>query len=294
MAQSILKGKVKSSRSTSIPVNFLILWEQYLEHCRAFNSKEWFNAKRYIADRYFAKWYDREIHSLRPAEIEKHLIERRSLSARSANLDLEIIRHFFNWCVQMDYLVKSPLGPIRRFPVGKTIKPIPTRNDIDNLIQANEGQDRLLILLLVYTMGRYSEVRRLKWEDVDLDKQVLYLRTRKTRDGSEKIREIPINGPLLQVLSSLRKEEGPVLQSPVTGEAYRDLRRALQRCLRKSGIATPNMGFHAFRHYGATMLADAGVPLNVIQDLLGHTSLGTTNLYLQSLRESKRKAMEVL
>jgi integrase/recombinase XerD len=71
------------------------------------------------------------------------------------------------------------------------------------------------------------------------------------------------------------------------------LRKKLKKCLKLAGVSL-TLGFHSFRHYGASQLADKGAPLNVVQDLLGHTTLDTTNIYLQSLKESKRKAMELL
>jgi len=267
----------------------------YLEHCESFNSKGWYNAKRYLGSKYFIKWFERPLDSLTPAEIEKHLIERRALSARSANLDFEILRHFFGWCIDMEFLVKSPMRPLRKFPLTKKNKVIPESNVVRALIDCNTGTDRLLILLLVYTMARISEIKGLKWEDINFKDSVLYLKTRKTRDGSEKIREIPIGGELLDSLLSVRQEKGFVLQYQLRGRGYpyRDLRKKLKACCRNADV-TLQSGFHQFRHYGATHLADRGAPLNVIQDLLGHTSLDTTSLYLQSLRESKRKAMELL
>jgi integrase len=143
-------------------------------------------------------------------------------------------------------------------------------------------------------MGRISEIKRLTWQDVDLKRKVLYLKTRKTRDGSEEIREIPIHGSLLQCFQShpVNQTEGFVLSSNANGSPYKDLRKRLKKCLEKANIQT--FSFHAFRHYGASAMANAGIDLKTIQELLGHTTLDTTNIYLQSLTESKRKAVEIL
>jgi integrase len=298
-AQAQIKYKLKLTRRLSrtpaiIQDNlFGLLWNQYLKHCEAYNSKAWFDAKRYIGSRYFPKWFHEDITQIMPADIETHLVERKNLSARSANLDFEILRNFFRWCVDMGFIDRSPMGPLRKFPLSKKQKVIPTKADIETLVAANEGTNRLLILLLVYTMGRISEIRGLQWKDVDLEKRVLYLRTRKTRDGNEMIREIPINGFLLETLTLMDPKEGYVLKSSVDGQPYRDLRKKLKRCASRAGVYSIS-GFHQFRHYGASQLANSGVDLKTIQELLGHTTLDTTNIYLQSLTESKRKAIEML
>lgn len=296
--QALIKSRLKSSGSAlKIPGTsrgtFLDIWIQYLRHCEAYNSKAWFDAKRYIGAKQFAQWFARDISDIGPAEIEAHLVERRKLSARSANLDFEILRNFFRWSVEMGLLVESPMRPLRRFPQGKPVKIIPTKDDIDLLIRSSVGQDRLLLLLLVYTMGRISEIKGLQWKDIDLEHKILHLRTRKTRDGSESVRTIPINGSLLECLTSMDQKNGYVLTSGVDGQPYRDLRKRLKKCVSLAGVCSIS-GFHQFRHYGASMLANAGVDLKTIQELLGHTTLDTTNIYLQSLTESKRKAMEVL
>lgn len=298
-AQAQIKYKLKLTRRLSKTPTIILnplfgqLWDQYLTHCEAYNSKAWFDAKRYIGSRYFQKWFTLEINQIIPADIEAHLVERKQKSARSANLDFEILRNFFNWCIGMGFLDQSPMRFLRKFAQGKPVKIIPTKEEVGKLIASSEGQDQLMLLLLIHTMGRISEIRSLQWKDIYLDKKVLYLRTRKTRDGSEAVREIPINGWLLECLTSQTEKSGYVLKSNVSGQPYRDLRKKLKRCLRRAEVYS-TFGFHAFRHYGASMLADQGAPLNVVQDLLGHTTLDTTNIYLQSLRDSKRKAMELL
>jgi integrase len=291
--QARIKLSLKSSKTQGTSRGmFLEIWIQYLKHCEAYNGKAWFDAKRYIGAKQFSKWFARDIADIGPAEIEAHLVERRKLSARSANLDFEILRNFFRWSVEMCFLGESPMRPLRKFSQNRPVKIIPTKEEIDKLIGTNIGLDRLLILLLVFTMGRISEIKGLQWKDIDLEHKVLHLRTRKTRDGSESSRAIPINGLLMQCLTEQPKD-GPYVLHSVDGKPYMDLRKRLKRCVRSAGITSIN-GFHQFRHYGASTLANAGVDLKTIQELLGYTTLDTTNIYLQSLSESKRRAMEVL
>jgi len=299
-AQAQIKYKLKITRTlskthvTSQDNSFEPLWKRYLIHCEAYNSKAWFDAKRYIGSKYFRKWFNEDITQIMPADIEAHLVERKGLSARSANLDFEILRNFYRWCVEMGFLDKSPMLYLRKFPLAKKIRVIPTREDVETLISTNKGTDRLLILLLVYTMGRISEIRGLQWKDVDLNKKVLYLRTRKTGDGSESIREIPINGTLLQYFLSnpVNQTEGFVLSSNANGGPYKDLRKKLKKCLEMAGIQT--FGFHAFRHYGISRLIEAGVDPATVRDIAGHATLEMTSHYSHSSTENKRRAMEMM
>jgi len=289
LKRSLRQGKILTAQGT-----FYEAWVEYLNHCKSYNGKDWYDAKRYIGYAQFKKWFDRRLDEIGEAELKEHFDIRKTLSPRSANLDFEILRNFFRWCQARHYLIDYPMPTLHKFSVRRKIRAIPEKDQIKKLIESTEGKDKLLILLLVCTMGRISEIKRLTWQDVDLKRKMLYLKTRKTRDGSEEIREIPIHGSLLQYFQSLpvNQTEGFVLSSNAKGSPYKDLRKRLKKCLEKANILT--FGFHAFRHYGASRLADSGVPLNVIQELLGHHDIKTTSLYLQTLKDAKRKAIEQL
>jgi integrase len=289
LKRSLRQGKILIAQGT-----FYEAWVEYLNHCKSYNGKDWYDAKRYIGYAQFKKWFDRRLDEIGEAELQEHFAIRKVLSPRSANLDFEILRNFFKWCQARHYLNDYPMPTLHKFSIRRKVKAIPEKDQIKKLIESTEGKDKLLILLLVCTMGRISEIRRLTWQDVDLKKKILYLRTRKTRDGSEEIREIPIHGSLLQCFHSLpaNQTEGFVLSSNASGSPYKDLRKRLKRCLERANIQT--FSFHAFRHYGASRLADSGVPLNVLQELLGHHDIKTTSIYLQTLKDAKRKAIEQL
>lgn len=293
-ADVLLKRSLKQGKILIAQGTFYEVWVEYLNHCKSYNGKDWYDAKRYIGYSQFRKWFERRLDEIGEAELGEHFSIRKVLSPRSANLDFEILRNFFRWCQARHYLVDYPMPTLRKFAVSKKVKVIPERDQIKKLIEAQTGKDKLLILLLVYTMGRISEIKRLTWTDIDLKRKVLYLKTRKTRDGSEEIREIPIHGLLLQHFQShpVNQTEGFVLSSNAKGSPYKDLRKRLRKCLERTNIQP--FGFHAFRHYGASQLADSGVPLNVIQELLGHHDIKTTSVYLQTLKDAKRKAIEQL
>lgn len=292
-ADVLLKRQLRQGKILIAQNTFYEAWVEYLNHAKSYNSMAWYNAKRYIGYSQFKKYFDRRLDEISEDELALHFQTRKILSPRSANLDFEILRAFFRWCLQRHYLDHYPMPTLHKFAVAKKVKVIPEPEQIRKLIESTEGIDKLLILLLVYTMGRISEIKRLTWQDVDLKKKVLYLKTRKTRDGSEEIREIPIHGSLLDTLILVTEKKGFLLISESTNQPYQDLRKRLKNILDKTGSKLHG-SFHQFRHYGASQLANTGVPLNVIQDLLGHHDIKTTSLYLQTLKDAKRKAIEQL
>lgn len=292
-ADVLLKRSLRQGKILTVQGMFYEAWVEYLNYCKSYNGKDWYDAKRYIGYSQFRKWFDRGLDEIGEAELQEHFSIRKTLSPRSANLDFEILRNFFKWCQARHYLRDYPMPTLHKFAISQKVKVIPEKHQIKKLIESTEGKDKLLILLLVYTMGRISEIQRLTWNDIDLKRKVLYLKTRKTRDGSEEIREIPIGNELWTILQGMESRDGFILKSR-GNLPYKDLRKCLTKCLENAGLKHLRWGFHIFRHYGASQLAGAGVPLNVIQDLLGHHDIKTTSIYLQTLKDAKRKAIEQL
>jgi integrase len=73
---------------------------------------------------------------------------------------------------------------------------------------------------------------------------------------------------------------------------YLDRNRIMEVLCEKAGVR--NFRFHALRHFGVSMLEQSGVPVKSIQRLLGHENRTTTELYLHSIGDSERRAIEVL
>jgi len=141
----------------------------------------------------------------------------------------------------------------------------------------------LAVVELLYASGlRVSELTGLDLDDVDLDR-----RTVRVFGKGAKERVVPFGGRAATALAAWRErgrprlataESGPALFLGVRGRrlAARTVHALATRLLGATG--GPH-GPHAFRHAAATHLLDGGADLRVVQELLGHASLGTTQLY---------------
>jgi integrase len=116
--------------------------------------------------------------------------------------------------------------------------------------------------------------------------------TRKAKNSDLKEIVIPLNKVLKETLSRIEKKGGYVFINPTTRNPYQ-YRSKLMKGLCKKAKVTP-FGFHAFRHFGASLLDHKGVALSTIQKLLGHSRPSTTDLYIQSLRGSTIEALKEL
>lgn len=146
---------------------------------------------------------------------------------------------------------------------------------------------------LAYGCGlRAEELVGLDVGDLDVDRETL-----RVRGKGDKVRAVPVGEPaLLAAVAWLQRgrprmvagaASGPLLLSR-TGRrlSTSDVRRRLTRWVEQAGIDGGPVSPHALRHSYATHLLDGGADLRSIQDLLGHASIGTTQVYTRV--ESRR------
>lgn len=157
-------------------------------------------------------------------------------------------------------------------------------------------RDRAIFRLLFLTGLRISELLSLR--STDLKNAALASRLTVTGKG-QKTRTLDLGPAHLEVISGwLETRKGcpypgtrpddpfPTRRGPITVSA---VERAAVRYATRAGLSdvTP----HVFRHTFATLLADRRIPIEVIQELLGHADISTTRVYVETNAEARRRAM---
>jgi integrase/recombinase XerD len=147
-------------------------------------------------------------------------------------------------------------------------------------------RDRALLEVLYGCGARISEAVGLDVDDIDLEHQVVRLRG---KGGKE--RAVPLGSYAAQAVSAYLVRARPVLAAGGVGtpavflnsrggrlsrqSAWSALRTAAER----AGLATEHLSPHTLRHSFATHLLDGGADVRVVQELLGHASVTTTQIY---------------
>ena len=160
------------------------------------------------------------------------------------------------------------------------------------------GLRDVAILETLYATGiRVSELCGLDLADLDSDRQLLRVFG---KGGKE--RSVPIGGPGLIAIRRWVDEGRPALLRPESGPAVflgergkridpRVVRRIVHRALQVTDGA-PDLGPHGLRHAMATHLLEGGADLRSVQEMLGHASLATTQIYTHVTDDRLRRAFE--
>jgi integrase/recombinase XerC len=160
---------------------------------------------------------------------------------------------------------------------------------IEEGIQKKESyfRDRAVLELLYGSGLRIGELAVLRWEDIDLAERWVRIQGKGNKE-----RMVPLGSYAVRALKELGREDRPggsyVFPGGEKGHiSERTINRIVKRAARQAGLSgvTP----HMLRHSFATHMLEGGASLRVLQDLLGHESLITTQRYLTVTAEHLKK-----
>ncbi|MDY8108867.1 site-specific integrase [Fulvimarina sp. 2208YS6-2-32] len=145
------------------------------------------------------------------------------------------------------------------------------------------------ILLLLLTGGRRNEITHARWEQIDRRRQTLLV----PQSKSGKPRKITLNGQAIVLLKALKRIKGNpwIFPSPDTKRPSPPLYYPWHRIRCRAGLT--DVRLHDLRHSFASFLVNQGVSIYVVQDLLGHTQIKTTQRYAHLTMEARKDAAEV-
>jgi integrase/recombinase XerC len=216
-------------------------------------------------------------------------LQRAGLGRRGQGRTLSAVRSLFRYACREGYVTTNPAAVVRT-PKAPTTLPRHLRpGEIEELLAAPEAaqgplalRDRALLELLYATGLRVSEAVGLDWDGIDLGARVL-----RVVGKGRKERMVPFGRPAAAALRAwLAAAADP---EPAAGDPVflnhrggrltdRSVRRIVDRWIGQTALAR-GVHPHTLRHSFATHLLENGADLRTIQELLGHSSLSTTQKY---------------
>jgi integrase/recombinase XerC len=226
---------------------------------------------------------------------------RTTLSRRAVS-----VRLFTKWAVKNKYLAKDVAATLATPKGHRTLPEVldiaDAKTAMDSLAtRASEEEtpislrDVAMVELLYATGARVAELCGLDVSDIDYDRQTI-----RVLGKGNKERTIPLGNPAMKALNVWLKEGRDSIKNSLSGYAVflgargkridqRTVRTVVYNALQAiEGIE--RMGPHALRHSAATHLLEGGADLRTVQEILGHASLATTQIYTHVSTERLQKA----
>lgn len=221
---------------------------------------------------------------------------------------LVAVRSFHRFCADEGLVPVDPSGDVGAPRVPQGIPKALAESEVEALLDAVEGddaralRDRAILETLYGTGVRISELVGLDRVDLDLEDRLLRVLG---KGGKERV--VPVGGGAHRALLAYLRDGRPALERPATRRVAGDPlllnsrggRLTRQSCWRIVTAAGARVGLtgrlspHVLRHSCATHMLDHGADIRVVQELLGHASLSTTQVYTKVSPERLRAVYEL-
>lgn len=210
------------------------------------------------------------------------------------------LRSFFNYCVQQDYIMVSPMRRIKPPKKPKRIPVFLSSSELDRLLSVPEVykvddmwlQDKVMLYVLAYTGLRRAELLSLDWDNIDFKNKTL-----KVIGKGNLERIVPLKDELTEILWDYLQTRLPLVNKALLineklNRLDKDtLARRFRSCVNKARLDSEKVTPHVLRHTFATNLLSKGVDVVTIQELLGHLDPGSTWVYIHTNTQNKKEAV---
>lgn len=229
------------------------------------------------------------------------------LSKATAARRTSTVKGFLAWAREEGVIDADPSQRLVAPKRGRTLPTVATASALEALLSEAEAaaqagdpvalRDHALLELLYGTGARVSEICGLDVDDVDHERRTLRLRGK-----GDKERVVPYGSPAAHALDAYLVRGRPVLRARADdpdaavflgargGRLGPRAVHALVSRVVAPAVGAETLGPHALRHSAATHLLDGGADLRSVQEILGHASLGTTQIYTHVSGERLREA----
>jgi site-specific recombinase XerD len=210
-----------------------------------------------------------------------HLTEERKVSASYRNQAISSLKFFYGKILKKKLVIEELPRPKKEFRLPAVL----SENEVSRLFSAVRNRKHLAILMLIYSSGmRVGEVVKLRPEDIDSERNLIRVRGGK----GNKDRYTVLSDVALDVIRGYYlawKPEKYLFPGNRKGShlSTRSVQNVVSEARKRAGIEK-RFSTHSLRHSFATHLLESGTDLRYIQELLGHKSVRTTQIYTHVTR----------
>jgi len=281
----------RESHTISDIADYYLQWVKTNQAPKTYTEK-----KRILYGRLIGFFGNMHFDFLTPQIIEnykqKRLKESGSIN-RQINIELLCLSAMWKYACENNKAIEQPIR-IKQLQYKRPVPETLTKQEVCSIIKhAGSPYHKAMFLCLYHGGLRMNEVFSLTLPNINLTGKYLKVIG---KGGKERI--VPTTGKLQDAMTDYltcrqNVDNNLVFPSLRTGKKATDMRKALWGAMKRAGIkkrVTP----HMFRHSFATHLLEAGQNLRVIQDLLGHQEVTTTQIYTHVIITEKQKAVNSL
>ena len=240
----------------------------------------------------FLDYIQKDAAAVREEDIKEYLaylMSERKLTNSTAALVKAALKFYY------DEILKKNIVTLKTPKLARKLPEVLTREETKRLLEQLTHTKSRIIVKLLYSSGiRLSECLQIRAEDLELGNKMGWVRGGKGAKDRMFILSEDVSGELLHYISQRNRRTG-YLFTAKDGRVLspRTVQKIVQLAAQKAGI-NKHITPHKLRHSFATHLLEAGTDIRIIQELLGHANLQTTQIYTKVSQEQMRKVRSPL
>ena len=242
---------------------------------------------------------NKDIRKVKTNTIKDYLKTIEELAPSTISHKISALKTFYSYLVKMNYIEISPLEGIKQPKLGLHIPDYLTIDEVNKLLDIKintpfDARNKAILELLYATGLRISELISLEFNNIDFEECIV-----RVVGKGNKERIVPIYDKALKALLDYIENYRPLLLIKgnrsllfINNHGEGLTRQAVFKMIKKECLIkgiSKEISPHTLRHTFATHLLQNGADLRVIQELLGHSSLSTTQIYTHISNEKLKK-----
>lgn len=225
--------------------------------------------------RFYASYHAVDLTEAEIRNYLVYLVEKKKISRSAQNQAINAIKFFYEKVLGQERKVYDLERPMKE----RRLPEVLSQEEVIRIFDTLDNIKHRVMLMLIYSAGlRRSELLNLRAGDVDMNRNIVFIRGGKGRKDRQSVMAQSLNPLVTEYLQKYNPEFW--LFEGANGEKYSasSLQKILKYATLKAGIRKP-VRLHMLRHSFATHLLESGTSTRYIQVLLGHESPKTTELY---------------
>lgn len=261
----------------------------------------------YLHTHLYPAFGERFIEDITIQDVQQFMNERAHLAKKSLKIYHDLLAQILDAAVEDKLIAENPAkskrlaNPSTKVTERKAIPEGQFRDLMKNLMKLDNGAEKLMLSLLLFTGMRRGEVLGLMWEDIDFEQKCIHIRRNVTHPGNPPVIGTPKTksgvrdiyfGKNLETILLAMKGEGFIFggDTPLSRKEYITLANRISKKIDLHG-ATP----HVLRHTYLTMAAGENIDPKTLQSMAGHADHQVTmNVYVHPKQENVAKAGQMM
>jgi len=290
-------GQIPGDSLTQI--SFKVFSERYLEHVKDNLAPKTLENARRVMSHANKRFGNQLLSKLSPQNLEEYKSSRRDedkANPTTINMDVRTLKSALQMAIAWGYLKENPFRHIKAIRQQRQIPLSMSKEDFSLLISFTENDRLKALFRFAFLTGmRRGEILNLEWKDIDYENKLISIQSSPDyRVKHGKARIIPMNKEVETILKGLEPCDPYIFMNEKMERFAEDfVTKSFKKAVRAAAL-DDRLHFHNLRHTCASWLAQAGVPMTHIKDLLGHAYIKTTESYTRIPARELRGAVELL